>query len=175
MYPFNLPLSAPAWYWVPIRLSKHRFSHTLSQHQSNSQAEWSKQTSEDFKISKRKRTRGLSEYIPIHQPSLQCDICIPNHLVTRPVTKGRASPPEKTFYPPEKFLGRIVCITNNHCFRTCHGRKIWAFVRKFFAPLAFQAGYGSAGDCCLLSVMPLSSVFSQTNFSGLASNFNRWN
>ena len=36
MYPFNLPLSAPACYWVPFRLSKHRLSHTLSQHQSNS-------------------------------------------------------------------------------------------------------------------------------------------
>ena len=38
MCPFNLPLSAPACYWIPFRLSKHRLSNSLSQHQSNSQA-----------------------------------------------------------------------------------------------------------------------------------------
>jgi len=36
MYLFNLPLLAPACCWVPFRLSKHRLSNTLSQHQSNS-------------------------------------------------------------------------------------------------------------------------------------------
>jgi len=34
-------LSAPACCWVPFRLSKHRLSNILSQHQSNSQAELS--------------------------------------------------------------------------------------------------------------------------------------
>jgi len=43
MYPFNLPLSAPAWYWVPFRLSKHRLSKTLYQHQSNSQQSYASQ------------------------------------------------------------------------------------------------------------------------------------
>jgi len=61
-----LPLSAPARCWVPFRLSKQRLSNSLSQHQSNFQAELSKPTREDFRISKRKRTRNLSEYIPIY-------------------------------------------------------------------------------------------------------------
>ena len=95
--PFNLPLSAPACCWVPFRLSKHCLSNSLSIHQSNSQAELSKPTREDFKTSKRKRTRRLSEYIIIYQSRLQCDDCIPNHLVTRTVTKGRASPPWRNF------------------------------------------------------------------------------
>ena len=34
MYPFKLPLAAPACCWVPFRLPKHRLSNTLSQHQS---------------------------------------------------------------------------------------------------------------------------------------------
>jgi len=67
MYPFNLPLSAPACCWVPFRLCKHRLSNILSQHQSNSQAELSKSTREDFKISKRTRPRSLSEYIPTYK------------------------------------------------------------------------------------------------------------
>jgi len=46
MYPFNLPLSAHACCWVLFRLSKHRLYNTLSQHQSNSQAELSKSTIE---------------------------------------------------------------------------------------------------------------------------------
>jgi len=80
MCPFNLPLSAPARCWVPFRLSKHCLSSSLSQHQSISQAELSKPTREDFKISKRKRTRSLSEYISMYQSSLQCDVCILHHL-----------------------------------------------------------------------------------------------
>jgi len=71
-----------------------------------------------FKKSKRKRTRSLSECIPIYQSSLQCDVCIPSHLVTMSVTKGRTSPPWKkspllknVFSPSEKYHGRIVCIT----------------------------------------------------------------
>jgi len=59
MYPLILHLSAPARCWVPFRLSKHRLSNTLFQHQSNSQAELSKPAREDFKISKRKQTRNL--------------------------------------------------------------------------------------------------------------------
>jgi len=52
MHPFNLPLS-PARCWVPFRLSKHRLFSSLSQYQWNTQAELSKPTREDFKISKR--------------------------------------------------------------------------------------------------------------------------
>jgi len=89
-YLFNLPLSVPACCWVPFRLS-----NSLSQHQSSSQAELSKSTRDDFKVSKRKRTRSLSEYITIYQSSLQGDFCIPNYLVTMPLSKGRASSPLK--------------------------------------------------------------------------------
>jgi len=110
MYPLNLPLSAPACSCVPFRLPKHRLSNSLSQHQSNSQVELSKPTGEDFKISKRKRTRSLSEYLPIYQSSLQCYFCKPNHLMTRPATKERASPTLKNF-PLKKCLGHIVGIT----------------------------------------------------------------
>ena len=105
MHHFNLPLS-PVRCWVPFRLSNHRLSSSLSHYQSNTQAELSRPTREDFKISKRKRTRSLSEYIPIYQSSLQCDFCIPNHLVTR----GGLGPPGKTFSPLKKCLGHIVCI-----------------------------------------------------------------
>jgi len=132
MYLFNLTLSAPARCWVPFRLSKHRFSNSLSQHQSNSQAELSKPTSEDFKISKWKLTRSLSEYIPTYQSSLQCHFCIPNHLVTRPAIKGRDSPPWKNFLPSEK-MSWTHCM-HNRCFRTCYRCKIWASIRNCFAP-----------------------------------------
>jgi len=100
--PFNLPLSAPACCWVPFRLSKHCLSNSFPKHQSNSQAELSKPTTEDFKLSKRKRTRRLPENIPTYQSGLQCDACIPNHLVTSPVTKGRVSPPWRNFILPWK-------------------------------------------------------------------------
>ena len=148
--PFNLPLSTPACCWVPFRLSKHRLSNTLSKHQSNSQAESSKPTREDFKISKRKRTKSVSEYVLIYQTSLQCDVCIPNHLVTRPVTKGRTSPPWRNFLLPwNNVLDIIACITIV---------LVHAFDVKFVPPsenssplLVCQADYGSAGDCCLVT------------------------
>jgi len=117
-YSFNLPLSDPACYWVPFRLSKHRLSNTLSQRQLNSQAEFSKPTRDDFMISKRKQTKSHSEYIRIYQSSLQCDFCIPNHLVTRPVSKGRLRLHGKTFSTHEK-MSWAYCM-HNHCFRTCH-------------------------------------------------------
>jgi len=96
---FNLPLSAPACCWVPFRLSKHRLSNSLSKHQTPKQNYPSQLK---IKLSKRKRTRSLSEYIPIYQSSLQCDVCIPNHLATRSATKGRASPLWKNFLLPWK-------------------------------------------------------------------------
>jgi len=40
---------------------------------------------------------------------------------------------------------------HNHCFRTLYRCKIWASFRKLFAPMVSQAGYGSAGDCCLVT------------------------
>jgi len=175
MYPFNLPLSAPACYCVPFRLSKHRFSNTLSQHQSNSQAELSKPTREDLKISKRKQTRSLSEYIPIYQSSLQCDFCIPNHLVSRPVSKGGLRLHGKTFSSPEKCLGYIVCI--NIVF-------VHAIDVKFGPPSENSSplwcpklvtGLLVADALWLLLVMSLSSVFSHSNFPGSNSNFYRRN
>jgi len=104
--------------------------------QSNSQAELSK-PNRDFKISKRKRTRSLSEYISICQYSLQGDVCIPNHLVTRSVTKGRASPPRKNFLPPCK-MSWTYCM-HNHCFRICYQCKTWASLRQFFSPPGVQS------------------------------------
>jgi len=95
------------------------YLNTLSQHQSNPQAELSKPTREYFKISRRKRTRSLSEYIPIYQSHLQCDFCISNHLVTRPVTKGRPLPTWKNFLTSEKMFGHIdiwVCIQKDFFF-----------------------------------------------------------
>jgi len=111
MYPFNHPLSVPACCWVPFQLFKHPLSYILSQRQWNSQVELSKATRDDFKISKRKRTRRHSAYIPIYQSSLQCDVCIPSYMVTRPVTKGSSSLLGKIFPPSEKCHGHIVCIT----------------------------------------------------------------
>jgi len=85
IHPINLPLSAPARCWVPFRLSKDRLSNSLSQHQSNSQAELSKPTREDFRISKRKRPEIFLHTYPYtnlaynvmsaHQSCLQCDVC----------------------------------------------------------------------------------------------------
>jgi len=134
MYPINLPLPAPACCWVglPLRLSKHRLSNSRSQRQSNFQAELSTPTREDFKISKRKRARSLSEYIPIYQCSLQCDVCMPNHVVTRSITKRRPCPLEKLSPPLKKCLGHIVL--HKHCFRTCYRCKIWVSLRKVFVP-----------------------------------------
>jgi len=120
-------------------------SNSLSQHQSNSQAELSKPTREDFKISKRKRTRSLSEYIPIYQSSLQCDFCKPNHLLTRPVFKGRASPPGKTFSTLKKCLGHIVCMTI--VFVHAIDVKFGPPSENSSPPPVSQAGYGSADDC----------------------------
>jgi len=82
---------------------------------SNSQAELSKPTREDFKISKRKRTRSLSEYIPIptYQSSLQCHFCTPNHLVTTDQARKWAEgfAPMEKLSPPWKNVLDIVCIT----------------------------------------------------------------
>ena len=98
MYPLNLPLSALARCWVPFRLSKHRLSNSLSQHQSNSQAELSKPIREDFRISKRKPEILLNTY---PYSNLAYSV-MPAHLiiVTRSVTKRRASPHWKNFLPP---------------------------------------------------------------------------
>jgi len=167
MYALNLPLSAPACCWVPFQLSKRCFSNSLSQHQSNSQAELSKPTTEDFKIKKRKRTRSLSEYIPYINLAYNA-MSVYLHLVTRPVTKGRAFPPGKAFSALEK-MSWIYCM-HNHCFRTCYRCKIWVS-ENFSLPPWFPKLVTVA--LWLLSVMPLSSVFSQQNFSGLTSNCSR--
>ena len=117
-------------------------------------------------------------YLPtpaIYQSSLQCDFCIPNHLATRSVTKGRAWPPWKHFLPPEK-MSKTYCI-HNHCFRTCYRCKIWVSLRKLLPPWCRKLVTGLMVTVALwlLSVMPLSSVFSQSNFSGLTTNFNKRN
>jgi len=84
----------------------------------------------------------------IYQSSLQCDVCIPSHQVIMSVTKRRASSPWKNFLPLWKMSWKY-CI-HNHCFRACYRCKIWTSLRKLFAPLVSKAGYGSAGDSCLV-------------------------
>ena len=128
MYPFNLPVSAPSCSWVAFQLSKHHLSNTLSQHQTLRQ-NYPRQPREYLKVSKSKRPRSLTEFIPIYLSSLQCDFYILNHLVTTlTITKGRLCTPGKTFFPPEKTSGTY-CM-HNHCFQC----KIWASRRKFFVP-----------------------------------------
>jgi len=56
---------------------------------------------------------------------------------------------------------------HNHCFRTLYRCKIWASFRKLFAPMVSQAGYGSAGDCCLVTSVSYAtqlSVFTSKKF-----------
>ena len=117
-------------------------------------------------------------YLPtpaIYQSSLQCDFCIAIHLATRSVTKGRTWPPWKNFIPPEE-MSWTYC-THNHCFRACYQCKIWVFLRKFFPPWCPKLVRDLLVTVALwlLSVMPLSSVFLQSNFSGLTLNFSRRN
>ena len=128
------------------------------------------------KISKRKRTRSLSEYITIYRSSLQCDDCIPSHLVIISVAKGRASPFWKDFLPFWK-MSWTYCM-HKHWFCACYRCKICASLRKLFAPLWCP----KLVTCLLvtvalwrLSLMPLSSVFSQSHLSGLTSNVNKRN
>ena len=108
-------------------------------------------------------------------PLINVDFCIPNHLVTRSVTKGRDSLPWQNFLSPEN-MSWTYCMYN-HCFRTCYRCKIRTSVRKFFTPLVSQAGYGSAGDCCLVTSVSYATQLSifTIKFSGLTSNFNRRN
>jgi len=64
---------------------------------------------------------------------------------------------------------------HKHSFRTCYRCKIWVSLRKLFAPtwcLKLVTGLLVTVFLTLLSVMPLRPVFSQSNFSGLTSNFN---
>jgi len=173
---FQSPLVSPCS-WVPFRLSKHHFSNILSQHQSNSQAELSKPTRESFNISKRKRTRSLSEYTPIYQSRLQCDACILSHLVTMSVTKGRASSSTlgKTFSPSEKCHGHTACTTT--VFVHAIDVKFWPPSENYSPPLVSNAGHGSAGDCCLVTSVSYATqlnLFTITFFR-LNINFNRRN
>ena len=135
MYPINLPLSALTRWWVPFRLSKHRLSNSLSQHQLNSQAELSKPAREDFRISKRKPEIFLNIY---PYTNLAYNV-MPAYLiiVTRSITKRRASPHWKNFLHPEK-MSWTYCM-QNHCFRTCYRCKIWVSLRKFFALHGIQS------------------------------------
>jgi len=155
MYPFSLPLSAPACCWVAFRLSKHRLSNRLLFPSNINQIPKQNYPSQLEKISRYPKENepevflNTYPYTYPYQSSPQCDFCVLNHLVSRPATKGRASPPWKTFSPPEKMSG--TCCMHNHCFRTCHRCKIWASLRTFFVPLLSQAGYGSAGDCFLVT------------------------
>jgi len=119
--------------------------------------------------------RCLFEYIPIYQSSLQCDFCILNHLVTRPVSKGGLRPHGKTFFSPEKCLGNIACITIVfvHAIDVKFGPPS-ENSSPFWCPKQVT-GLLVAVALWLLLVMPLSSVFSHSKFSGLTSNFNRRN
>ena len=69
----------------------------------------------------------------------------------------------------KKCLGHMVCTLHNRCFHTCYWCKIWASLRKFFASLVSQAGYGSASDCCLVNSVSYATQLSlfTIKFSGL--------
>jgi len=90
-------------------------------------------------------------------------------MVNRLVTKGRTSPTWRKLSPPlKKCLGYIACITIV---------LVHAFHVKFVLPsenssplLVCQAGYGSAGDCCLVT-----SVIYATQLSLLTIKFFRFN
>ena len=99
-------------------------------------------------------------YLPtpaIYQSSLQCDFCIPYHLANRSVTKGRAWPPWKNFLSPEKCLGHILCITNAlvHAIDVKFGSP-----SEILLPLVSKAGYGSAGDCWLVTFVSYATQLS---------------
>ena len=182
MYPFNFPFQPLDAVGYPFDCPN--IVCLIPFPASNSQAELSKSIREDFNISKWTRTRRLSPYIHTYQSSLQCHFCIPNHLVTRPAIKRRASPLWKNFFPPEK-MSWTYCM-HNHCFRCymlCN-----ALLRDINVKFGPPSENCSSPWCpklvtgllvtvalWLLSVMPLISFFSQSNFSGLTSNFNRRN
>jgi len=165
MYPFNFPFQPLDAVGYPFDCPN--IVCLIPFPASNSQAELSKSIREDFNISKWTRTRRLSPYIHTYQSSLQCHFCIPNHLVTRPAIKRRASPLWKNFFPPEK-MSWTYCM-HNHCFRCymlCNALSR-AINVKFGPPsencsshLVSQAGYGSAGDCCLVTSVSYAIHFS---------------
>ena len=175
MYPFNFPFQPLDAVGYPFDCPN--IVCLIPFPASNSQAELSKSIREDFNISKWTRTRRLSPYIHTYQSSLQCHFCIPNHLVTRPAIKRRASPLWKNFFPPEK-MSWTYCM-HNHCFRCymlCNALSR-AINVKFGPPsencsshLVSQAGYGSAGDCCLVT-----SVSYVIHFSLFTIKFFRFN
>ena len=142
LYPINLPLSALARCWVPFRLSKHRLSNSLSQHQSNSQAELSKTTREDFRISKRKPEIFLNTY---PYTNLAYNV-MPAYLiiVTRSVAKRGSRNTGKTFSTLKKSLGHIVCITI--LFVHAIDVKFVSPSENYSPSMLSKAGYGSAGD-----------------------------
>ena len=82
--------------------------------------------------------------------NLACNVmsALPNHLMTRSVTKTKASPPGKTFSPLK--MSWTYCI-HTHCFRTWYRCKIWASLKSYSPTLVSKSGYGFAGDCCLVT------------------------
>jgi len=48
---------------------------------------------------------------------------------------------------------------HNRCFSTCYRRKIWAPLRKLFAPTVSQAGYGPAYHSSQFSAMDVLGGF----------------
>jgi len=91
-----------------------------------------------------------------------------------PYLRRRPRPPGKTFSPTEK-MSWTYCM-RNHCLRTCYRCKIWAYLRKFFAPPGIpNYGYGSAGECCLMTTVSFATQLSlfPIKFLRLTSNFNR--
>ena len=134
MYPINLPLSAPARCWIPFQLSKHCLSNSLSQHQSNSQEELSKPTREDFRKENEPEVfQNTHPYTNLAYNVMSAYLII----VTRSVTKRRASPHWKNFSPPEK-MSWTYCM-HNHCFCTCYRCKSWVSLRKFSPPPGVQS------------------------------------
>ena len=83
--------------------------------------------------------------------------------MTRLVTKGRASPPCNNFLSLKKCLGHIVCITITIVFVHAIDLKCGPPSENSSPPLVFQAVYGSAGDCCLVTSASYATQLSLKN------------
>jgi len=175
VYHFNLPLSALAWCCVPFRLSKYRLSNTfpninqtpkqnypsqrekISRHPKENEPEVFMNTYPHTNLA----NNVISVYLIIWWPSPQLSGGL--HL------SGKISPAWK--------MSWTYCMYN-HCFR-CY-RLCDALLRAInvnfgppsencSSPLVSQAGYGSGGDCCLVT-----SINFVTHFSLFTNKFFRF-
>ena len=117
MYPFSLPLSAPACCWVAFRLSKHRLSNRLLFPSNINQIPKQNYPSQLEKISRyQKKTNQKSFWIHthIHTHTDLARNVISAYLIiwwAGPQLRGGLRPPGKLSPLLKKCLGYVVCIT----------------------------------------------------------------